>query len=512
MELQTRFTFGLLTLSTLQLAAQAQGLAAAYVCDTTGDSVWFCQDLDGNGDYNGVAEANVFYDDTLGAVPLSNNSGIWRSDDGAVWVSDSTEDIILRLVDTDNDGVAHSAGEATIWFDGRTGGNLSGVDLTSSRGMWRDPNGVLWVASANVVSGGNDAIVRLEDLNNDGDANDLGEAREYFTIAPGGATGASIPTAIVRGADGALYYAENGTGSSPLKGAYRLEDLDNSGYIDQPNEVTPFFIAPAQGGTAFHWEITIDAQGAIYLGDTGNDVLWRLVDTNMDGVIDPVTEASLYWVAGAASNVWDIDVAPDGSLYLAEDQTPDRIVRLVDVNGDGSIDPVTEAFTVYDDTVSANDIASPRAIALVKPSSTIGVAYCGPAVANSSGSSAAMSASGSADVASNNLVLTAEGLPQNAFGFFLTSTTQGLLLNPGGSQGNLCLAGSIGRFVGAGQIQNSGAAGLISLALDLTQQPTPTGLVAVLPGQTWNFTAWFRDTIGGNATSNFADALEIQFQ
>ena len=29
-------------------------------------------------------------------------------------------------------------------------------------------------------------------------------------------------------------------------------------------------------------------------------------------------QASLYWVAGAASNVWDIDVAPDGSLYLAD--------------------------------------------------------------------------------------------------------------------------------------------------------------------------------------------------
>ncbi len=36
------------------------------------------------------------------------------------------------------------------------------------------------------------------------------------------------------------------------------------------------------------------------------------------------------------------------------------------------------------------------------------------------------------------------------------STVGGFVASPNGSQGNLCLAGSIGRYVGAGQIQNSG--------------------------------------------------------
>jgi hypothetical protein len=114
-------------------------------------------------------------------------------------------------------------------------------------------------------------------------------------------------------------------------------------------------------------------------------------------------------------------------------------------------------------------------------------------------------------VLDNDVTLEATGLPNNAFGFFLTSTMQGFVMNPGGSVGNLCLGGSIGRYVGPGQIQNTGLLGAISLQLDLTQTPTPTGLVSVAPGQTWNFTAWHRDVQGGVAVSNFADGYSINF-
>ena len=143
--------------------------------------------------------------------------------------------------------------------------------------------------------------------------------------------------------------------------------------------------------------------------------------------------------------------------------------------------------------------------------STIGTAYCSPAVANSSGASAITSASGSANVGANMVTLHCDEMPMNSFGFFLTSTMQGLVNQPGGSQGVLCLGGSIERFVSPGQVQNSGGLGSIEVLIDLTMHPTPTGLVQVMPGETWNFTAWFRDAVGGSATSNFADGLEITF-
>ena len=139
-----------------------------------------------------------------------------------------------------------------------------------------------------------------------------------------------------------------------------------------------------------------------------------------------------------------------------------------------------------------------------------GANYCS-ANANSTGVGASMGASGTNTVSANDLVLEASELPSNSFGFFLTSQTQGSVANPGGSQGNLCLGGAIGRYVGAGQIQNSGSAGEIALPIDNTQVPQPTGLVAVSAGETWSFQAWYRDAVGGSATSNFTDGYEITF-
>ena len=51
----------------------------------------------------------------------------------------------------------------------------------------------------------------------------------------------------------------------------------------------------------------------------------------------------------------------------------------------------------------------------------------------------------------------------------------------------------------------------MSLQLDLLNTPTPAGPVAILPGETWYFTAWFRDSNPG-PTSNFTDAVSILFQ
>jgi hypothetical protein len=176
---------------------------------------------------------------------------------------------------------------------------------------------------------------------------------------------------------------------------------------------------------------------------------------------------------------------------------------------DGRIDDVQ----VYSGTLSSADVmylyANPGA---PLGGGTLGTNYCSPAVINSTGMSATMAASGSASVAANNLTLEAALLPQNSFGYFLTSVTQGLVMNPGGSSGNLCLGGAIGRYVGAGQIQNSGTVGSFDLPVNLSQTPSPTGFVQVQVGETRNFQCWYRDAIGGVATSNFTNGLSIVFQ
>ncbi len=138
----------------------------------------------------------------------------------------------------------------------------------------------------------------------------------------------------------------------------------------------------------------------------------------------------------------------------------------------------------------------------------IGTNYCGPANLNSTGQSAVISAFGSTIASKNFVTLTASQLPQNVFGYFLNSDVQDFKPLPGGSQGNLCLGGGIGRH--AKQIANSGAAGELIIDVDLTALPRPGGTHSVVGGETWTFQCWFRDKNPGS-TSNFTDGIEIVF-
>ncbi|GEM_PF-1649847 len=142
------------------------------------------------------------------------------------------------------------------------------------------------------------------------------------------------------------------------------------------------------------------------------------------------------------------------------------------------------------------------------PSGPIGTSYCSPANLNSTGSSAFITAVGQTSAAANNVRLDVTGLPANQFGMFLTSQTQGFIPNVGGSQGNMCLGGSFGRY--KTNLVNSGAGGTYSLQLDLTQTPTSGGLVSVQAGETWHFQSWYRDKNPTN-TSNFTDGVSILF-
>ena len=136
----------------------------------------------------------------------------------------------------------------------------------------------------------------------------------------------------------------------------------------------------------------------------------------------------------------------------------------------------------------------------------VGQSYCGPANLNSSGMSARLLASGST-VAGDPLHLIADQLPLQQFGYFLASQTQGFVPNPGGSQGNLCLGGTIARFVS--QIGNSGPQGQITVEVDTSAIPLSPP-IGVQPGETWNFQLWFRDKNPG-PTSNFTDAVAVTF-
>lgn len=139
----------------------------------------------------------------------------------------------------------------------------------------------------------------------------------------------------------------------------------------------------------------------------------------------------------------------------------------------------------------------------------LGTTYCSPAVPNSTGLPSVITAWGLDQAAPGCMVLVAEQMPPNAFGYFIASQTQATppVPNAGGSQGTLCLGGTIGRNIS--QILIGPADRIL---IDLEMLPHPSGVpVVVLPGSTWYFQCWHRDAVMGAATSNFTDAVEITF-
>lgn len=163
--------------------------------------------------------------------------------------------------------------------------------------------------------------------------------------------------------------------------------------------------------------------------------------------------------------------------------------------GTGQIEQLATSLTLY----YLNEV----------PSIPLGVRECGPAVPNSTGRPGTATAVGSAVLANGAVRLCAQDLPIAATGYFLCSRTPGHVVNAGGSQGTLCLGGTVGRF--NQQIGFTANDGFFSITVDTTQVPQPTGFVGLLPGETWRFQCWYRDA-NPTVTSNFTDAMAVTFQ
>jgi len=136
--------------------------------------------------------------------------------------------------------------------------------------------------------------------------------------------------------------------------------------------------------------------------------------------------------------------------------------------------------------------------------------YC-TANANSTGVTGTITAQ-NIDLNARTMEVAAANLPTNVFALSLASLDQGFLTNPGGSSGNLCLSGNIGRFL-SGTIVSTGATGTILEIANLDAIPQPSSFVVVQSGETWNFQYWHRDLIVGLGipTSNYTDGVSVFF-
>lgn len=140
---------------------------------------------------------------------------------------------------------------------------------------------------------------------------------------------------------------------------------------------------------------------------------------------------------------------------------------------------------------------------------SLGVPVCDGAP-NSAGAGATLAMLGSASIAQNDLRLAVDDLPQNSLGYFLTSRSAFTLVNPGGAQGNLCIASlEMGRY--ANQVLDSGATGRVEMAVDLTAIPLAGVLVLGQGNEVWYWQYWYRDQ-NPTSTSNFSAARGLTLQ
>jgi len=135
----------------------------------------------------------------------------------------------------------------------------------------------------------------------------------------------------------------------------------------------------------------------------------------------------------------------------------------------------------------------------------VGTSFC-TALSNSTGVAAAIAASGSAGIASNSLVLSAQPMAAFEPAIFYYGPLE--VQVPFGD-GLRCVGGPVGSIERLYPFAQADASGVVSHAVDNTLPDHAPQLQQA--GATWKFQAWFRDPAAGGAGFNLSDGLSVTF-
>lgn len=331
--------------------------------DQRTDQVLLLQDLNGDGDSQDAGEIGVFFDETNAAglaSPTGNVLNVHQASDKSVYVGDGNTDAVYRLEDIGNDGDANDADEATIWF---SAANAGGLTLPTPNGVHEGSDGAIYIVNAGTGSLPTDAIYRTVDLNGDDDAEDAGEATLWLDLA------SIIPTSSAFDIvfDGDVAYV-NDTAGGEDNVVLRIEDVDGSGSITA-EELTVFLSESNAFGAPVGFANALAPDGALLtltdIANPGPAVIYRLEDLDGSGSIDSAEEAIEIWNATTLDLAFQTFVA--FSLAADEDGTlaltsDNSVITLTDVNGDG--DYLDDGETVISASEDLGDpIDRPRALA-----------------------------------------------------------------------------------------------------------------------------------------------------
>lgn len=291
------------------LARAAQADFYAYISSLSDDAVIKLHDDNADGDYNDAGESRVFFGpgNAAGFLGVGSAQCLLVLDKDDLLAADGEESggyqtQVLRLRDLNDDGDAMDAGEATVFWDSIL---PTGVNYDRPKEITVGPDGALYLADNNTINFDNDtpeAIWRLEDLNDDGDVNDAGEVTLYKELAPAGNAFGFICEDFKWRANGQLVFS-NGSSS---------QNDNNVWILEQDLSLTPFVSDTALLGIGLSttgMTLDPDTERVVMAGFDifDNSRILEFIDVNGNGFIDDTSEVRSRYVTGSAVNpfVWN---------------------------------------------------------------------------------------------------------------------------------------------------------------------------------------------------------------
>jgi hypothetical protein len=319
----------------MPIARRVNGVLAA---DLTLDAIYLCRDLDCNGDFRGPGEVNLF----LGpgnASGLNATGAVFamvQAIDGTVYIADGDTDTVYAAKDLNKDGDAMDAGEVRAYF---TTFNASLLPMPTPNGLAVGPDGSVYIVNSGVSASPLDAVFRTKDLNADGDADDVGEQSVFIDMTAIGVLNSAPFECSVIG-DTVYFVDTRGSADDVILSG---RDADNSGSVDA-TELGTFYIETM--GSLVPVSFTCQTDGvSIYTHEFSQSAIqtvWRLTDTDANGSIDELTEATQIWIetslpmGSTMSNSFSMSLGPRKLAISSHGTDPnDAIIIATDIDGNG---------------------------------------------------------------------------------------------------------------------------------------------------------------------------------
>ncbi len=207
-----------------------------------------------------------------------------RAADIVIYLSDQNLDAIVRIQDINRDGDTLDAGEVITFVD----------DDPPETGI-ENCQGMVLLGLDDILATDNfppQNVIHLRDLNGDHDALEPGEATAWFDGTLPGSLTLDMPVALTPGPFESIYLVDNPyePDTTNPDAIYRMQDLNGDGDVNDADEVTEWIRFSEPGEILYTtYDLDFDLDGYGYFADSSVPTPWQLMR------IDPETHDITVW-------------------------------------------------------------------------------------------------------------------------------------------------------------------------------------------------------------------------